>query len=81
MHLDLLFGFFIQNIESDRAENNSRSTDNVRPDRRLDPSNFHLAGHFWIRTFYFPYSCRLMLYNAVMISFSLAMLLLCTKTF
>ena len=48
MHLDLLFGFFIQNIESDRAENNSRSTDNVWPDRRLDPSNFHLAGHFWI---------------------------------
>ena len=31
-----------------------------------------LIGHFWIRTFYFPYSCRLMLYNAVMISFSLA---------
>ena len=48
MHLDLLFGFFIQNIESDRAENNSRSTDIVRPDRRLDPSNSHLAGHFWI---------------------------------
>ena len=31
-----------------------------------------LIGHFWIRTFYFPYSCRLMLYNAVMIYFSLA---------
>ena len=31
-----------------------------------------LTGHFWIRTFYFPYSCRLMLYNAVLISFSLA---------
>ena len=46
MHLDLLFGFFIQNIESDRAENNSRSTDIVRPDRRLDPSNSHLASHF-----------------------------------
>ena len=46
MHLDLLFGFFIQNIESDRAENNSRSTDIVWPDRRLDPSNSHLAGHF-----------------------------------
>ena len=30
-----------------------------------------LIGHFWIRTFYFPYSCRLMLYNAVMIYFSL----------
>ena len=26
-----------------------------------------LIGHFWIRTFYFPYSCRLMLCNAVMI--------------
>ena len=46
VHLDLLFGFFIQNIESDRAENNSRSTDIVWPDRRLDPSNSHLAGHF-----------------------------------
>ena len=33
-----------------------------------------LTGHFWIRTFYFPYSCRLMVYNAVMISFSLAFL-------
>ena len=31
-----------------------------------------LKHHFWIRTFYFPYSCRLMLYNAVTISFSLA---------
>ena len=46
VHLDLLFGFVIQNIESDRAENNSRSTDNVWPDRPLDPSNSHLAGHF-----------------------------------
>ena len=27
-----------------------------------------LTGHLWIRTFYFPYSCRLMLYNAAMIS-------------
>ena len=31
-----------------------------------------LTGHFWIQTFYFPYSCLLMLYNAVLISFSLA---------
>ena len=31
-----------------------------------------LTGHFWIRTFYYQYSCRLMLYNAVLISFSLA---------
>ena len=31
-----------------------------------------LTGHFWIQTFYFPYSCRLMLYNALLISFSLA---------
>ena len=29
-----------------RAENNGRSTDNVRPDRGLDQSNSHLAGHF-----------------------------------
>ena len=29
-----------------RAENNGRSTDNVRPDRRLDRSNSRLAGHF-----------------------------------
>ena len=28
-----------------------------------------LASHFWRRTFYFPYSCPLMLYNAVLISF------------
>ena len=28
-----------------------------------------LTGHFWIQTLYFPYSCRLMLYNAAMISF------------
>ena len=28
-----------------------------------------LTGQFWIRTFNFPYSCRLMFYNAVMISF------------
>ena len=27
-----------------------------------------LTGNFWIRTFYFPYSCSLMLYNAVVIS-------------
>ena len=32
--------------KSDRAENNGRSTDNVWPDRRLDRSNSHLAGHF-----------------------------------
>ena len=31
-----------------------------------------LTGHFWIQTFYFPYSCHLMPYNPVMISFSLA---------
>ena len=29
-----------------RAENNGQSTDNVRPDRRLDRSNSGLAGHF-----------------------------------
>ena len=29
-----------------RAANNGRSTDNVRPDRRLDRSNSGLAGHF-----------------------------------
>ena len=29
-----------------RAENNGRSTDNVRPDRGLDRSNSGLAGHF-----------------------------------
>ena len=29
-----------------RAQNNGRSTDNVRPDRGLDRSNSHLAGHF-----------------------------------
>ena len=28
-----------------------------------------LTGHCWIQTFYFPYSCRLMLYNTAMISF------------
>ena len=28
-----------------------------------------LTGHFWIQTLYFPDSCRLMLYNAAMISF------------
>ena len=27
-----------------------------------------LTGHLWICTFYFPYSCRLMLHNAAMIS-------------
>ena len=35
-----------QPIDYDRAENNSRSTDIVRPDRGLDQSNSHLAGHF-----------------------------------
>ena len=30
-----------------RAQNNGRSTDNVRPDRRLDRSNSRLAGHFY----------------------------------
>ena len=29
-----------------RAQNNGRSTDNVRPDRGLDRSNSRLAGHF-----------------------------------
>ena len=29
-----------------RAQNNGRSTDNVRPDRGPDPSNSRLAGHF-----------------------------------
>ena len=29
-----------------RAQNNDRSTDNVRPDRGLDRSNSRLAGHF-----------------------------------
>ena len=59
-----------------RAENNGRSTDNVLPDCGLDWSNSHLAGHF-DRSFldaniiYFPYSCRLMLYNAALICFSL----------
>ena len=52
-----------------RAANNGRSTDNVRPDRGLDRSNSGLAGHFWIQTLYFPYSCHLMPYNAAMISF------------
>ena len=28
-----------------------------------------LTDHFWIQTLYFPYSCRLMLYKAAMISF------------
>ena len=28
-----------------------------------------LTGHFWIQTLSFPYSCRLMLYDAGMISF------------
>ena len=28
-----------------------------------------LTGHFWIQTFYFPYSCRLMLYYTAKISF------------
>ena len=31
-----------------------------------------LTGHFWTQTFYFPYSCHLMPYNVVMISFFLA---------
>ena len=34
-----------------RAQNNGRSTDNVRPDRGLDRSNSHLTGHFWMGTF------------------------------
>ena len=41
-----------------------------------------LTGHFWIQTLYFPYNCRLMLYNAAMISFFFGVfLLLCTKPF
>ena len=40
-----------------------------------------LTSRFWIRTLYFPYSCHLMLYNTVMISFSLAFFAACTKTF
>ena len=39
-----------------------------------------LTDHFWIQTFYFPYSCRLMLYNTAMISFFFGLfLLLCSK--
>ena len=34
-----------------RAQNNGRSTDNVRPDCGLDRSNSGLAGHFWTATF------------------------------
>ena len=37
--------------EDSRAQNNGRSTDNVRPDRGLDQSNSSLAGRFWIGTF------------------------------
>ena len=33
-------------IQLNRAANNGRSTDNVRPDRGLDRSNSGLAGHF-----------------------------------
>ena len=33
-------------IRNGRAQNNDRSTDNVRPDRGLDWSNSRLAGHF-----------------------------------
>ena len=33
-------------LTSFRAQNNGRSTDNVRPDRGLDRSNPRLAGHF-----------------------------------
>ena len=67
-----------QPIDYDRAENNGRSADNFRPDRGLDQSNSHLAGHL-DRSFLdtnilisIPNSCRLTLYNAVMIYFSLA---------
>ena len=35
-----------------RAQNNGRTTGNVRPDPGLDRSNSRLAGHFWIVTFY-----------------------------
>ena len=34
------------NFENNRAANNGRPTDNVRPDRGLDRSNSGLAGHF-----------------------------------
>ena len=33
-----------------------------------------LTGHFWIQTFYFLYSCRLMPYNTAMISFFFGLL-------
>ena len=35
-----------------------------------------LTGHFWIQTFYFPYSCCLMFYNAAMSSLFLGVFLL-----
>ena len=38
--------FNVKFIVTDRAANNGRSTDNVRPDRGLDRSNSGLAGHF-----------------------------------
>ena len=40
---ETLFGIMISRF---RAQNNGRSTDNVRPDRGLDRSNSRLAGHF-----------------------------------
>ena len=57
-----------------RAANNGRSTDNVRPviadlTGQTPVLPVILTGHFWIQTLYFPYNCRLMLYNAAMISF------------
>ena len=58
------------------AENNGWSTDNVRPDRGLDQSNSGFAGHFWIQTFYFPYSCCLMFHKAAMSSLFLGVFLL-----
>ena len=36
----------LEKTYSHRAQNNGRSTDNVRPDRGLDRSNSRLAGHF-----------------------------------
>ena len=41
----------IEACVNDTAQNNGWSTDNVWPDRGLDRSNSHIAGHFWTRTF------------------------------
>ena len=64
----------------DRAENNGWSTDNVRLIVDLTGQTpvlpVILTGHFWIQTFYFPYSCCLMFYNAAMSSLFLGVFLL-----